>query len=764
MDSPSPGTSAGIACLIRTPDQIRKGADVNAKSNTQTAIHYELVAEPDATWSQEQPHRMIRRVLRGRIQLAIILSLSLAAIGAVVGYSASSPIYQSSGLVQVEGALPSVLYSTRENGVPPLFNAYVASQVTLLKSRQVIEQAAEDPALIAAGWPSGPDGVAALERSISTAHRSGEQIITVYAETESPQTAQAAVNAVLLAYHDECIASSSPNYGQTEATLTAREQGLEAQLQDLREQILEESDQYGQDALASLHDSKIEELVAIDRKLAELRISRTRLAAGQPVAENEILPEPTGTSAEIARLRRQELALLAELRSLNDKYGPDHPIIRELKRQVDAVRFEIELRSDTLGARELAVAAEQANRSDRDASSSPSLTELAALESQYLEIRDRVRAETADLGRKRAAIAGLTEKLGEVNDRLAKTRQRLDEIRVESLAGTDGRIQIAELGDFPVAPSVDRRRGLAGAFGLMGFLGGLGLTVFLGLVDRRLRYLTDFEMLGASMPVLTAIPDLDRGGADAVETSTRAVHQLRNLLEMQRTQTNDTIVAVSSTDRGEGKTSLAMALGDSFAAAGRKTLIIDADIARHALTDELGMAGSPGLCEAIGPNEQGAKVHRSANPNLWVMPIGAARQLDPEHLSRDRLDKLFGALRTRFDAVIVDTGPATSSIEASLVCALADRTILVVNRNQTSGMVRTTCERLEQIHATLAGLAFNRSEDAASELHEAKTFRAGHSKQSARLLGGRSTQGASSARPLRLSQPTNTTTSGKRAA
>jgi succinoglycan biosynthesis transport protein ExoP len=762
MDSPSPSATAGFACLIRTPEQIRKGADVNAKSNTQTAIHYELVAEPDATWSQEQPHRMIRRALRGRIPLAIILSLSLAATGVIVGYSASSPVYQSSGLVQVEGALPSVLYTTRENGVPPLFNAYVASQVTLLKSRQVIEQAANDPALQAAGWPAGPDGVAALERSISTAHRSGEQIITVYGSSGSPKAAQAAVNAVLLAYHEACIAPSSPNYGQTETTLIAREQDLEQQLQSLREQILEETDQYGQDALQSLHNSKIEELVAIDRKLTEIRISHSRLAAGEPVAETEILPETTGTNTEVARLRRQELALLAELRSLDQKYGPDHPIIRELNRQIEAVRFEIEMRTDTLRARELAAASEPAANAAAGTETAPSIAELAVLESQFLQMRDRVREETAELGRKRAAIAGLTEKMAEVNARLAKTRQRLDEIRVESLAGTEGRIQIAELGDYPVAPAIDRRRGLAAAFGLVGILGGLGLTVVLGLFDRRLRYLTDFEMLEAVAPVLTAIPDLDRGGSDTVAGSTRAVHQLRNLLEVQRSEANDTIVSITSADRGEGKTSLAAALGDSFATAGRKTLLIDADITRHMLTNELGMAGSPGLCEAIGPNEQGAKVHRSASPNLWVMPIGASRQLDPEHLSRDRLDKLFSALRTRFDAVIVDTGPVTSSIEASLVCALTDRTLLVVARNQTSGMVRSACERLNQIHATLAGLAFNRAEHAETDLPAAKSLRTGSTKPSARLLGGRSTQSAGGGRSIRLTQPE--AIAGKRAA
>ena len=62
--------------------------------------------------------------------------------------------------------------------------------------------------------------------------------------------------------------------------LAGRELQLEQEIQGYREQVLELSDQYGRTAMMQIHESKVEELMAIDQKLAEFKIARTRLELG----------------------------------------------------------------------------------------------------------------------------------------------------------------------------------------------------------------------------------------------------------------------------------------------------------------------------------------------------------------------------------------------------------------------------------------------------------------------------------------------------
>jgi len=74
------------------------------------------------------------------------------------------------------------------------------------------------------------------------------------------------------------------------------------------------------------------------------------------------------------------------------------------------------------------------------------------------------------------------------------------------------------------------------------------------------------------------------------------------------------------------------------------------------------------------------------------------------------LRRLLSEAKKHFDLIIVDTGPILGSIEASLVCAAADRTILAVARNQQRPLVEKSIQHLQAIGAQLAGVVFNRAQ------------------------------------------------------
>jgi succinoglycan biosynthesis transport protein ExoP len=692
--------------------------DANLKNSE---LRYQLVAEAAVEDPAESPLRLLRRALRGRWAVALVAASTLAVLGGLTGYHATQPLYQSTGLVRVEGELPAILYESLENEIPPMFDAYIASQVTYLQSWPVLDAAANMPRMREAGWPAAPHHVAELQKALTVRRGRGEQVISVSVSHSDPRLAQTAVNAVLAAYRQNSTDPGGLSRTEKERALVQREQLLEAELLQLRQEVLEASDQYGKAAIERMHTNKVAELMAIDQKLNEIGLTRARLHAGETVdgLDVEIPADPAVEDSALARLKEEELALLAELKSLQPRYGPNHPMVRDVNRRLDAVRIEMDLRSAPI------------NRVDGgpgdDAAGRPALAQdtadrLNQIERYYRTIRGQVVEEASRLGSQQAALTGLTDQISETKERLSATRRRLDELRVEANRENLNRIRIAAFGDLPVAPILDRRRGLAAAGALFGFIIGASIVFFAGLSDRRVRFIDELETLLESEPVVGVLPDLDHTDRDGEQRAARNVHQLRNLLELQCADPASNVITLTSCDRGEGKTSLTMALGASFAAAGRKTLMIDADVVGRGLSRELSLEHVPGLCEAIGPGHAGGQVHHARQENLWAMPTGSARGLDPEDLSRQKLLWLLDALRSRFDAIIIDTGPVLSSIEAALVAAVSDRVIMLIRRNQDMRVVRASLAQLTQAGARHAGVVFNRASESDLNRREVASY------------------------------------------
>ena len=65
-----------------------------------------------------------------------------------------------------------------------------------------------------------------------------------------------------------------------EQALVLRQESLERALLQVRTEILEATDQYGREAIDRIHAAKVEELMDIDRKLAELRMEHERILNG----------------------------------------------------------------------------------------------------------------------------------------------------------------------------------------------------------------------------------------------------------------------------------------------------------------------------------------------------------------------------------------------------------------------------------------------------------------------------------------------------
>ena len=644
-------------------------------------LRLELVSssEPDA--QPESPLRIAHRGLRGRYRRAVSLAVLLAAIFSIAGYFATGPKYTSRGLVQIEPTLPTILYPTAESRMPPMFDAYVASQTAYLQSSSLLAEAVQSPEMQSAGWPSGPKGVSALSEALTVYKARRENTISVAVVHREARLAQAAVNAILAAYTESNLDPNGLSLAKKEIVLLQREQNLEAQLEALRLQMLEDSDQYGAEAVSRNHTDKIDELMKADRKLEAIRLARHNVESGKVDGNVDGPMAGVGQVAldidpHLAPLKGQELALVAEIRSL--KYAAGHPVMRKLRRQLDAIRIQLQLRQ-RVQKQETSV-----DDTSGDDASSPILVQLIELEAGYVQLRGKLREQAATLGRQHIALSGLGEKLDGIRVRLKMTRTRLDEIRLEGGRENNDRVTIVP-GWLPGFPSTDRRSGLAGAGAMFGVVAGFAIIGLVGLLDRRIRYLYQLEAMNLPVTLVPADPD-----------------RLRQSMELRSAP--GSIYAVVSCDQGESGARLAHALAVSYSEAGYKTLLIDADFVNARISGDFDLAEKRGLWEAIG--EGRGVLYATGNENLWTMPVGSQLAVTPKDFNRESMKRLYDEIRPQFDTVIVDAGVIRSEMNACIVTAESDTVLLNVDLNQRGEHIRSTVAQLGLLDIDDANLVF----------------------------------------------------------
>jgi Mrp family chromosome partitioning ATPase len=322
----------------------------------------------------------------------------------------------------------------------------------------------------------------------------------------------------------------------------------------------------------------------------------------------------------------------------------------------------------------------------------------------------------------------------------------------------------------PHHPFKDKRGQIAAACGV-----GVGALAFvamllLGAVDPRLRRIADAESrlpkIGRLLGVLPALPD-DSTSSERSAIAAYCVHHIRTMLQIQQRITGRRVLAVTSPSPGDGKTSLTVALGMSYAATGAKTLLIDCDLQGGGLTarmnsssacrlgqillcqhrisqDQLhdaleqarqqrkrlgdvlaeqNIVGDETIAQALAvqarmkaglhgvvrgePFEQ--CVLGTTVPNLHVLSLGPSEQRQSIQLSPTTLRPIFDQAARQYDTVLVDTGPILGCVEAALVAAEADGVVLVVARGGQKTLARGAMNYLTATSAEVEGIVFNRA-------------------------------------------------------
>ena len=307
------------------------------------------------------------------------------------------------------------------------------------------------------------------------------------------------------------------------------------------------------------------------------------------------------------------------------------------------------------------------------------------------------------------SFLGYTEDIDALRTERDQVDQRIEALTTESSLGAE-RFRVLAVGDTPSVPYADRRPRMAALYGVAAGLVPLTLFFLLGLVDRRFRFSEDAAEILDNAPLLGVLPELPKtdGYPDLPRIAAYCVHNLRIRLQLLPGKKNDRVYMITSAAAGEGKTSLTLALGFSFAAAGKRVLLVDADLIGRGLTNRLRCEGQAGLLESV--IGAGLSPIRHVMKNVSVLPAGIGGELgNGSSLPLDELAEVMNIARSRFDLILIDTGPVVASLQTPIVAQVADHVILTVSQGLQQVLCQRSMQILRSVGIKITGVVFNRA-------------------------------------------------------
>ncbi|NET30582.1 MAG: AAA family ATPase [Cyanothece sp. SIO1E1] len=560
----------------------------------------------------------------------------------------------------------------------------------------------------------------------------GAQEVVVSYEANAPEESELVVSLLMEAMVELSRLTNTARLRALIDALNERLPGVEAELRETEQQLEQYDRQEGPAIQAALDGSVLGEITGRQQQQRELEIAlagieaqirslqaRLGLDPGKAYASSALSADPI-----IANLRAQISSTETQL-SLNAKnLKAGHPTMIELRKQQQA--FEELLRqraAEVIGGGQLDVVP-LANGAQlrQDSSLDPARQQLANnlvdLDTQKETLKQQLvtlQQAEQDLRQQYASIPNKQLERARLEQQVVLKRALYDQIQARRIdaeaaeAETVGSLTIAQSpSTFEVEGT--SRNGLVtlavGAF--VGVLVGGGVIFLLDSLDSTFRTLEDLRdaLRQQDVPLLGMIPLIENGNGDgsgpillaADSVYLDSYERFRSNLRLAASSQVPKMVLVTSTADQEGKTVSAYNLAIASAHAGKRTLLIEADLRSpsqaqyvnvtpdpHSVTEPLRYYGQLGDCIRLVP----------AVENLYVVPSSGPQRQAAAILESTEMRRFLEDVRGRFDMVILDTPALSRCNDAILLEPYTDGMLLATRPGYTDESLLT--EAIDQL-------------------------------------------------------------------
>ncbi len=157
-----------------------------------------------------------------------------------------------------------------------------------------------------------------------------------------------------------------------------------------------------------------------------------------------------------------------------------------------------------------------------------------------------------------------------------------------------------------------------------------------------------------------------------------AYKTIRTNLMFLLSQENGKVLAFTSSNASEGKSTTSVNVAIAFSQLGVKVLIIDADLRRSSIHKKMRLENNDGLSNVVAGFSNFETAVQSANSYLDVLTSGPIPPNPSELLGSKGFEELMSKVREKYDYIIIDTPPLNIVTDALLIGPHTDGVILVV--------------------------------------------------------------------------------------
>ncbi|HEV2802853.1 MAG TPA: polysaccharide biosynthesis tyrosine autokinase [Pyrinomonadaceae bacterium] len=271
---------------------------------------------------------------------------------------------------------------------------------------------------------------------------------------------------------------------------------------------------------------------------------------------------------------------------------------------------------------------------------------------------------------------------------------------------------------------------------LLSLAAGIGLAFLLDYLDDTLKSIEDVDR-HIHLPTLALIPAprperrfalpargaLPAPGAAGEAPATalalieekrspvaEAYRHLRTSLLLSSAGQPPKTVLVTSSQPSEGKTTTAVNTAVMLAQTGAEVLILDCDLRRPRIHAHFGLPNTRGVTNYLSgdTNIGGIVQEYDKLPNLKIITSGPVPPNSAELLGSEEMRRLITLLSDNFTHIIIDSPPAISFTDASILSTMVDGVMLVVHGGRSSrAVVRRAKQQLLDVGAHIYGIVLN---------------------------------------------------------
>ncbi len=178
-------------------------------------------------------------------------------------------------------------------------------------------------------------------------------------------------------------------------------------------------------------------------------------------------------------------------------------------------------------------------------------------------------------------------------------------------------------------------------------------------------------------------------------------------------------ILVASTLPGEGKSSTTANLGVVIAQAGQRVLIIDCDLRKPVQHNNFNLNNTTGVTNClVNGLELGKVIQNTETERLDILTSGPIPPNPAELIGSNKMAALINSARDAYDIVLIDSPPAVTVTDASLLAAMVDGVLLVVKTASTKiELVQETKSILEKANAKIIGVVLNKVDVSSSNYY-----------------------------------------------